>query len=128
MLEIGVGMGADLVRWAKPEPRLSASISPGVPSRSPARLEREGLGGAVHVADAEKLPFADGCFDIAWSWGVFCTILRKPIRLWSRPREFSDRADAMQLWSTTDDLGSPRLWSTTDDLGSPPRPGCALHF
>lgn len=71
VLEIGVGMGADLLRWA----RAGADVT-GVDLTHRAvavtidRLAREDLSADVRVADAEALPFADGEFDLVWSWGV----------------------------------------------------------
>lgn len=71
VLEIGVGMGADFVRWA----RAGASVV-GVDLTKRAveltrkRLEGEGLAGHLAIADAEDLPYLDGVFDVVWSWGV----------------------------------------------------------
>lgn len=71
VLEIGTGMGADLVRWAR-----SGAIVTGVDltvravALSRDRLSSQGLSGTVMQADAENLPFEDGSFDLVWSWGV----------------------------------------------------------
>jgi ubiquinone/menaquinone biosynthesis C-methylase UbiE len=71
VLEVGVGMGADFVRWLR-----SGAQASGVDltHRSVAitheRIAKEGLAGDVQVADAETLPFNDGQFDIVYSWGV----------------------------------------------------------
>jgi SAM-dependent methyltransferase len=71
VLEIGMGLGTDLVRFA----RNGASVT-GVDLTERSvdlvrrRLELEGLQGDVGVADAERLPFESGHFDIVYSWGV----------------------------------------------------------
>jgi SAM-dependent methyltransferase len=71
LLEIGVGLGTDLVRFA----RAGADVT-GVDLTDHAvelvrrRLELEGLDGEVEVADAEALPFPDASFDRVYSWGV----------------------------------------------------------
>jgi SAM-dependent methyltransferase len=71
VLEVGVGLGTDFVRFA----RAGASLS-GIDITSASvdlvrrRLELEGLDADVRVADAEVLPFADCTFDLVYSWGV----------------------------------------------------------
>ena len=71
VLKIGVGMGADFLRWVR-----AGAIATGVDltdravELTNARLASEGLHGDVQVADAETLPFPDGSFDIVYSWGV----------------------------------------------------------
>jgi ubiquinone/menaquinone biosynthesis C-methylase UbiE len=71
VLEIGVGLGTDFVRFA----RAGASVT-GVDLTERAvglvrrRLELEGLDADLRVADAESLPFEDGTFDRVYSWGV----------------------------------------------------------
>jgi ubiquinone/menaquinone biosynthesis C-methylase UbiE len=71
VLEIGVGMGADYLRWLK-----AGAQTTGV-DLSAASLERArrrcGLAGYepdLRVADAEQLPFADATFDLVYSYGV----------------------------------------------------------
>lgn len=72
VLEIGVGMGADHVRWARARPRtlVGIDLTRRAAGFTAARLALEGLRSTLAVADAERLPFADGTFDIAYSWGV----------------------------------------------------------
>ncbi len=71
VLEVGVGLGTDLVRFAR-----AGALVTGVDFSERAvelvrrRLEFEGLEGEVLVADAESLPFADSSFDRVYSWGV----------------------------------------------------------
>lgn len=71
VLEIGVGMGADFLRWVR-----AGALATGVDLTERAvaltrrRLLDEGLDADVRVADAEMLPFADETFDIVYSWGV----------------------------------------------------------
>jgi len=72
VLEIGVGMGADHLEWAKAAPRRLAGVD--MTSRAAgftqARLDLYGLRSTLAVADAERLPFPDDSFDIVYSWGV----------------------------------------------------------
>jgi SAM-dependent methyltransferase len=71
LLEIGVGLGTDFVRFA----RAGATVT-GVDLTEHSarlvrrRLELEGLDGDVRVADAENLPFPSATFERVYSWGV----------------------------------------------------------
>ena len=71
VLEIGVGLGSDFVRFA----RAGANVT-GVDLTQAAvdlvrqRMDREGLPCELRVADAEALPFDDASFDRVYSWGV----------------------------------------------------------
>lgn len=71
VLEIGVGMGADFLRWVR-----AGAVATGVDlteravELTTARLAAESLRADVRVADAEQLPFPDCSFDIVYSWGV----------------------------------------------------------
>jgi ubiquinone/menaquinone biosynthesis C-methylase UbiE len=71
LLEIGLGMGSDFVRFAR-----AGAIASGIDLTERAveitrrRLATEALTADVRVADAEDLPFQDACFDIVYSWGV----------------------------------------------------------
>jgi SAM-dependent methyltransferase len=71
VLEIGVGLGTDFVRFA----RAGANVT-GVDLTEHSielvtrRLKLEGLDGEVRLADAEALPFEDDSFDRVYSWGV----------------------------------------------------------
>ncbi len=72
VLEIGVGMGADHLQWAKAHPRKLAGID--LTERAVAfsreRLAGSGFKPRVEVGDAESLQFPDASFDIVYSWGV----------------------------------------------------------
>lgn len=71
VLEIGVGMGADLVRWARAGASVTGvDLTDRAVSLTHQRLAAEGLKGQVRQADAEQLPFDSGSFDVVWSWGV----------------------------------------------------------
>ena len=72
VLEIGVGMGADHIEWAKSSPRSLTGIdlTPRSIDHTKKRLQVMGFESEVRVGDAEKLPFDDESFDIVYSWGV----------------------------------------------------------
>jgi ubiquinone/menaquinone biosynthesis C-methylase UbiE len=72
VLEIGVGMGADHVEWAKSDPLslTGVDLTPRAVEHTQKRLALYGLRSDVQVGDAEQLPFADDSFDIVYSWGV----------------------------------------------------------
>jgi ubiquinone/menaquinone biosynthesis C-methylase UbiE len=71
VLEIGVGMGADLLCWARAGARASGvDITERAVRWTEGRLRSVGLPADVRVADAEELPFRSDMFDIVWSWGV----------------------------------------------------------
>lgn len=71
VLEIGVGMGSDFVRWLR-----AGATATGIDLTERAvaitreRVAAEGFHADVRVADAEALPFDDEQFDIVYSWGV----------------------------------------------------------
>ena len=72
VLEIGVGMGADYIEWAKSNPRSLTGIdlTPKAIEHTKKRLAIYGLKSDVRVADAEELPFGDNSFDLIYSWGA----------------------------------------------------------
>jgi SAM-dependent methyltransferase len=71
VLEIGVGLGTDLVQFARSGAHVTGvDLTEHAVTLVRRRLELEGLSGDVRVADAEKLPFEDGSFDLVYSWGV----------------------------------------------------------
>jgi SAM-dependent methyltransferase len=72
VLEIGVGMGADHLEWAKVSPRSLTGIdlTPRAIELTRARLDAYSLTSTLECGDAEHLPFPDDSFDLAYSWGV----------------------------------------------------------
>ncbi len=76
VLEIGVGMGADHLEWARSGPRKLCGIdlTPRAVDWTRRRLDHYGFTPDVEVGDAENLPFEDESFDIVYSYGVLhCT-------------------------------------------------------
>jgi SAM-dependent methyltransferase len=71
LLEIGVGLGTDFVRFGRSGADLTGvDLTEHAVELVRRRLELEGLVGDVRVADAEDLPFDDDTFDRVYSWGV----------------------------------------------------------
>jgi SAM-dependent methyltransferase len=72
VLEIGVGMGADHLEWAKscPHRLTGVDLTPRAVAWTTKRLTTYGFEPEVQEADAERLPFPDDSFDIVYSWGV----------------------------------------------------------
>lgn len=72
ILEIGVGMGADHLRWAQAGPKrlTGVDLTPRAIAITQARLAHAQLTSHLQVADAEALPFAAHSFDGVYSWGV----------------------------------------------------------
>lgn len=72
VLEIGVGMGADHLEWAKSRPHRLAGVdlTPRAIEWTDQRLATHGFKSELREGDAEDLPFEDGTFDIVYSWGV----------------------------------------------------------
>lgn len=71
VLEIGVGLGADHQRFAEAGAELHGiDLTPRAIEHTTRRLATFGLSSKLNVGDAESLPFADGTFDVVYSWGV----------------------------------------------------------
>ncbi|MGH7624710.1 MAG: class I SAM-dependent methyltransferase [Gemmatimonadaceae bacterium] len=72
VLEIGVGMGADHIEWARSKPRSLTGIdlTTRAIEHTRRRLREFGHDSRLRVGDAENLPFTDDAFDIVYSWGV----------------------------------------------------------
>ncbi|MHB1533047.1 MAG: class I SAM-dependent methyltransferase [Acidimicrobiales bacterium] len=72
VLEIGVGMGADHMEWARSSPKrlVGVDFTSRAVDWTANRLAVEGFSSRVLQADAERLPFPDGSFDLVYSWGV----------------------------------------------------------
>jgi len=72
VLEIGVGMGADHLEWARSRPRRLAGID--LTARAvdwtAQRIVTYGYESELEEGDAENLAFPDNSFDIVYSWGV----------------------------------------------------------
>jgi SAM-dependent methyltransferase len=71
VLEIGVGLGADHERFAAAGAQLCGiDLSARAVQHARRRLAASGHDSLLLVGDAECLPFADGAFDVVYSWGV----------------------------------------------------------
>ncbi|HEX5704182.1 MAG TPA: class I SAM-dependent methyltransferase [Pyrinomonadaceae bacterium] len=71
LLEVGCGMGTDLLQFARGGARVTGvDLTPRSIETSRRHLELYGLSGDFALTDAEKLPFADESFDVAYSNGV----------------------------------------------------------
>jgi SAM-dependent methyltransferase len=72
VLELGVGMGADHLEWARAGPRSLTGIdlTPNAVAHTKARLRLFGLASRLLVADVERLPLPGDAFDLVYSWGV----------------------------------------------------------
>src|SRR5262249_33508170 len=65
VLEVGVGLGTDFVRFARAGANASGiDLTDAAVELVQHRLEQEGLTADVRRADAEALPFPDGEFDL----------------------------------------------------------------
>jgi len=71
VLEIGCGLGTDGARFARAGARYTGvDLTDAAIALARRRFELEGLAGDFHVADAERLDFADESFDLVYSHGV----------------------------------------------------------
>src|SRR5215831_6346726 len=71
LLEIGCGMGTDLLQFARGGARVTGiDLTPRSIELSRRHLSLYGEAGEFSVADCESLPFADESFDVAYSNGV----------------------------------------------------------
>ncbi len=71
VLEIGVGMGADYLQWLQAGARATGvDLSPISLEQARRRCELAGYRPDLRLADAERLPFTDNTFDVAFSYGV----------------------------------------------------------
>jgi ubiquinone/menaquinone biosynthesis C-methylase UbiE len=71
VLEIGVGLGTDFVRFARSGARVvGIDLTAAAVEAVRRRLALEGLDGDVRLGDAEALPFADASFDLVYAYGV----------------------------------------------------------
>lgn len=71
VLEIGCGMGLHTETMVRAGAEVTAvDLTPTAIEATSTRLRLKGLQATIRQADAEQLPFEDGRFDFAWSWGV----------------------------------------------------------
>jgi SAM-dependent methyltransferase len=71
VLEIGVGLGADHLRFAQCGARLSGiDLTARAVAHTRRRLELFGLNSALSTGDAERLDLPSDTFDLVYSWGV----------------------------------------------------------
>jgi len=71
VLEVGVGLGTDFVRFTRAGARLyGVDLTEAAVDLVRRRLALEALEADVRVADAEALGFPDESFDLVYSWGV----------------------------------------------------------
>ena len=71
VLEVGVGLGTDFVQFVRAGAEATGvDLTEAAVAAVRDRLALEGLSAELRVADAEQLPFPDGQFDLAYSWGV----------------------------------------------------------
>ena len=71
VLEIGVGLGADHLRFAQAGADLvGIDLTERAVRHTARRLAQFGLSSRLSVGDAERLDFPDLCFDRVYSWGV----------------------------------------------------------
>jgi SAM-dependent methyltransferase len=71
LLEVGCGLGTDLIQFARAGAHVTGvDLTPRSIELVTRRFSLEGLPVDARVADAEALPFADGTFDVVYSFGV----------------------------------------------------------
>lgn len=71
VLEIGCGVGIDLLQFARAGAHVSAiDLTENAVKLAQANLGRDGYGGDIRVGNAEALDFADNAFDVVYSHGV----------------------------------------------------------
>ena len=71
LLEIGCGMGTDLLQFARGGARVTgADLTPRSVEISKARFHLYEMPGDFLITDGERLPFADESFDVVYSNGV----------------------------------------------------------
>jgi len=72
VLEVGVGMGADHLEWARSNPKSLSGIdlTERAIAFTAARFKQAGKKSDLQTGDAENLPFKPNSFDLVYSWGV----------------------------------------------------------
>jgi ubiquinone/menaquinone biosynthesis C-methylase UbiE len=74
VLEIGVGTGKNLRLYPPGVEVTGIDISPRMLERARALAGRIGVTPELHLADAQRLPFADDSFDTVTATCVFCSV------------------------------------------------------
>ena len=71
VLEVGCGAGVDLARFARGGAIVTGvDVAQSAIDLARANFAQQGLVGEFHVADGERLPFADDTFDLVYAHGV----------------------------------------------------------
>jgi SAM-dependent methyltransferase len=71
VLEVGCGQGGMAALWAERGAQLTAvDLNPDAIAATRERFSQRGLSGEIRQVDARSLPFVDGTFEYAYSWGV----------------------------------------------------------
>ena len=71
VLEIGVGLGTDLLQFARSGAETTGiDLTPKSVEMTRKRFEQEGLHADLHAMDAEALEFPEASFDVVYSFGV----------------------------------------------------------
>ena len=71
VLELGCGAGVDLARFAQGGATVTGvDLAASAIELARANFAQQGLQGAFEVADGERLPFPDNCFDLVYAHGV----------------------------------------------------------
>ena len=74
ILEVGVGTGKNLRYHPEGARSVAVDISPRMLRRAAKRADRLGRDVDLLLADAQRLPFRDGAFDVAAATFVFCSV------------------------------------------------------
>jgi len=71
VLDVGCGAGVDLARFARGGAAVTGvDLAASAVELARANFAQQGLQGTFEVADGERLPFADNCFDLVYAHGV----------------------------------------------------------
>ena len=71
VLEVGCGAATDLARFARGGALVTGvDLAPSAIELARTNFAQQGLHGEFHVADGERLPFADDTFDLVYAHGV----------------------------------------------------------
>ena len=71
VLEVGCGQGGMAALWAERGAQITAvDLNPDAIAATRERFSQRGLTGEIRQVDARSLPFEDGTFEYAYSWGV----------------------------------------------------------